>query len=173
MRKSRVLLAAAGLFCGLTCLWLRVAVLQTALHGHFAARARENQEHHEKLLPKRGVIVDRHGKVLAHDLGVSQVAVYPPQLADPAAAAAVLSPYVHEPAAKLARRLATLHSYTWIARDLPPEVGQRIRDAKLAGVVVEDETKRFYRIGDAASEILGRTNRDNVGVDGIEYQFEN
>ena len=41
MRKSRVLLAAAGLFVGLGCLWVRVAILQTALHGHFAARARE------------------------------------------------------------------------------------------------------------------------------------
>jgi cell division protein FtsI/penicillin-binding protein 2 len=173
MRKSRVLLAAAGLFVGLGCLWVRVAVLQTALHGHFAARARENQEHHEKILPHRGVITDRRGKVLAHDLGVSQVAIYPPQLGDPAAAAAVLAPLVHEPVDKLSKRLRTLHSYTWIARDLPPEVGQKIRDARIDGVVVEDETKRFYCIGDAASEILGRTNRDNVGVDGVEYEFEN
>jgi cell division protein FtsI/penicillin-binding protein 2 len=173
MRKSRVLLAAAGLFVGLACLWVRVAVLQTALHGHFAARARENQEHHEKILPRRGVITDRRGKVLAHDLGVSQVAIYPPQLSNPAAAAAVLAPLVHETPERLQKRLRTLHSYTWIARDVPPEVGQKIRDAKIDGVVVEDETKRFYRIGDAASEILGRTNRDNVGVDGIEYEFEN
>src|SRR5260221_3872034 len=126
MRKSRVLWAAAGLFSGLVCLWVRVAVLQTALHGHFAARARENQEHHEKILPRRGVITDRHGKVLAHDLGVSEVAIYPPQLTDPASAARVLAPYVKEPADKLARRLRTLHSYTWVARDLPPEVGQKI-----------------------------------------------
>ena len=59
MRKSRVLLTAAGLFLGLGCLWVRVAVLQTALHRHFADRARENQEHHEKILPHRGVITDR------------------------------------------------------------------------------------------------------------------
>ncbi|HEY6194848.1 MAG TPA: penicillin-binding transpeptidase domain-containing protein [Candidatus Eisenbacteria bacterium] len=173
MRKSRVLLTAAGLFLGLGCLWVRVAVLQTALHRHFVDRARENQEHHEKILPHRGVITDRRGQVLAHDLGVSQVAIYPPQLADPVAAARVLAPLVHEPPAKLAKRLRGLSSYTWVARDLPPEVGQQIREARLGGVVVEDETKRFYRIGDAGSEILGRTNRDNVGVDGIEYQFEN
>ena len=173
MRKSRVLLTAAGLFLGLACLWVRVAVLQTALHGHFAARARENQEHHEKILPHRGVITDRTGKVLAHDLGVSQVAVYPPQLADPEAAARLLAPLLHEAPAKLAKRLRGLQSYTWVARDLPPEQGQRIREAKVTGLVVEDETKRFYRIGEVASEILGRTNRDDVGVDGIEYQFEN
>ena len=64
-RKSRVLLTAAGLFLGLGCLWARVAYLQTVLHEHYAARARENQEHHEKILPRRGVITDRRGKVLA------------------------------------------------------------------------------------------------------------
>src|ERR1041384_2694135 len=113
MRKSRVLLTAAGLFLGLGCLWVRVAVLQTALHRHFVDRARENQEHHEKILPHRGVITDRRGQVLAHDLGVSQVAIYPPQLADPVAAARVLAPLVHEPPAKLAKRLRGLSSYTW------------------------------------------------------------
>lgn len=173
MRKSRVLLAAAGLFFGLTCLWVRVAVLQTAMHGHYSARARENQQHHRKILPRRGVITDRRGKVMAHDLGVSQVAIYPPQLENPMAAARVLAPIVQENPVKLAKRLRTLKNYTWIARDLPPEKGQRIRDAKLAGVVIEDESRRFYRLGDAAAEILGRTNRDNVGVDGVEYQFEN
>jgi cell division protein FtsI/penicillin-binding protein 2 len=173
MRKSRVLLTAAGLFLGLTCLWVRVAVLQTAMHEHYAGRARENQQHHQKILPRRGVISDRRGRVLAHDLGVSQVAVYPPQLRDAAAAARVLAPVTDEPAAKLAKRLRSLKSYTWIARDVPPEVGQRIRDARVEGVVVEDETRRFYKLGPAAAEILGRTNRDNVGVDGLEYQFEN
>jgi len=173
MRKSRVLLTAAGLFLGLTCLWVRVAVLQTAMHAHYSARARENQQHHQKLLPRRGVLTDRRGRVLAHDLGVSQVAVYPPQLTDPMAAARVLAPITKETPVKLARRLRSLKSYTWIARDLPPEEGQRIRDARIEGVVVEDETRRFYRLGDAAAEILGRTNRDNVGVDGLEYQFEN
>ena len=171
MRKSRVLLTAAGLFFMLGLLWARVAFLQTALHEHYAERARENQQHHEKILPHRGILTDRRGKVLAHDLGVSEVAVYPPQLTDPENAARVLAPVVDEKPAKLLKRLESLKSYTWIARDLPPEVGQKIRDANLPGVVVEDETRRFYRLGPAASEILGRTNSDNVGVDGIEYQL--
>ena len=173
MRKSRVLLAAAGLFFMLGLLWTRVAFLQTAMHEHYAARARENQQHHEKILPHRGILTDRRGKVLAHDLGVSEVAIYPPQLTNPDAAARALAPVVDENADKLAKRLRALTSYTWIARDLPPEVGQKIRDQAIPGLVVEDETRRFYRLGPAAAEILGRTNSDNVGVDGIEYQFEN
>src|ERR1041384_5667674 len=142
MRKSRVLLTAAGLFLGLGCLWVRVAVLQTALHRHFVDRARENQEHHEKILAHRGVITDQRGQVPAHDLGVIQVAIYPPQLADPVAAARVLAPLVHEPPAKLAKRLRGLSSYTWVARDLPPAVGPQIRAARLAGGGGGGEGKR-------------------------------
>src|SRR5437762_13602026 len=100
MRKSRVLLTAAGLFLLLGVLWARVAFLQTALHEHYAARARENQQHHEKILPHRGILSDRRGKVLAHDLGVSEVAIYPPQLTDPVTAARVLAPVVDEKPAK-------------------------------------------------------------------------
>ncbi len=172
LRKSRVLVVAALLLSVFIVVWLRVFTLQTVLHEHFAARARENQQHHEKILPRRGVISDRHGEVLAHDIGVSQVAVYPPQLKEHARAAKVIGEALGIPEAKLLKQLKSLKSYTWIAREVPPEQGLRIRQARLEGVVVEDETRRFYQLGNAACEVLGRTNLDNVGVDGIEYQYE-
>lgn len=172
LRKSRVLVAAAGLFLGLACLWVRVGWLQLGLHGHFVARAAENQQLRLKLIPKRGELLDRHGRVLAHDLLVSRIAVYRPQLKDPAGAAAKLAPVLGEPVAKLRRRLEAARGYEWITRDVPPEVGDRVRALRIEGVDVEDETRRDYRLGPAASEILGRTNRDNVGVDGLEYQFD-
>jgi len=172
LRKSRVLVVAALLLFIFVVVWVRVFTLQTFLHEHFAARARENQQHHEKILPRRGVITDRHGEVLAHDIGVSQVAVYPPQLKEHARAAKVLAEALGVPEAKMLKHLRSLKSYTWIAREVPPEQGVRIREARLEGVVVEDETRRFYQLGDAACEVLGRTNLDNVGVDGLEYQYE-
>lgn len=172
LRKSRVLMVAALLLSVFLVLWARVFTLQTVLHEHFAARARENQQHHEKILPRRGVITDRHGEVIAHDIGVSQVAVYPPQLKDPVKAAHVLAEALGKPEAKMLKHLKSLKSYTWIAREVPPEQGLRIREARIEGVVVEDETRRFYQLGDAASEVIGRTNLDNIGVDGLEYQYE-
>src|SRR5262249_43820132 len=116
MRKSRVLLTAAGLFFGLAALWARVAYLQTGLHDYYWKRALENQQHHEKILPHRGILPDRRGRVLAHDLGVSEVAVYPPQLTDADGAARVLAPLVGEKPPRLAKRLHALTTYTWLAR---------------------------------------------------------
>lgn len=172
LRKSRVLAAAAGLCFGLLCLWVRIAWLQIGLHEHFVARAAQNQQLRLKLVPKRGELLDRQGRVLAHDLLVSRVAVYRPQLRNPAQAAAKLAPVLGEPVAALRRRLEQARGYTWITNELPPEVGDRVRALKIEGLDVDDQTRRDYRLGVAAAEILGRTNSDNVGVDGLEYQFD-
>lgn len=63
MRKSRVLMVAAGLFVVLLGLWVRVGWLQIALHDQFLARAAENQQLRLKLIPERGELLDRHGAV--------------------------------------------------------------------------------------------------------------
>ncbi len=172
LRKSRVLLAAAGLFLGLLCLWLRVGWLQIALHSKFLARAAENQQLRLKLVPKRGELLDRNGRVLAHDLVVSRVAVYRPQLKDLTRTAARLAPALGENVATVRRRLQSARGYSWITRDVPPEVGDRVRALRIEGVDVEDQTRRHYRLGPAASEVLGRTNVDDTGVDGLEYEFD-
>lgn len=172
LRKSRVLVAAAGLFVGLLALWARVAWLQIGLHDHFQARANENQIEHQPLIPHRGELLDRHGRQLAQDLRIADVAIYRPQLESVKAAAKALAPLLGEDRRKLERRIGAMKGYSWLAHDVRPEVGEKIRDLRLAGVVVQSETRRDYRLGDAACEILGRTNRDNVGADGVEYQWD-
>jgi cell division protein FtsI/penicillin-binding protein 2 len=167
-----VLVVAAGLLLLLTVLWVRVAWLQTALHGHFATRAEKNQQHREKILPRRGALLDRAGRTLAQDMRVSQIAVYRPQLRDPAAAARALAPVLRMDEKQLRRQLKDANGYSWIRRDVAPEVGARVRELRIEGIAVEDETRRHYPLGAAALEVIGRTNRDHVGVDGLEYQFE-
>lgn len=172
MRKSRVLVVAAGLFLVLLTLWARTAWLQTALHSHYVARAQENQQVRKKVLPRRGELRDRRGRVLARDMRVSHVAVYRPQLRDAAAAAEALAPLLGMDVSVLRRKLAASRGYQWLKRDLAPEIGARVRALRIEGVAIEDETRRQYPLGEATLEVLGRTNRDNVGVDGLEYQFD-
>jgi cell division protein FtsI/penicillin-binding protein 2 len=59
-----------------------------------------------------------------------------------------------------------------VARRLPPEVGQRVADLRARGVYLSPETRRDYPLGAAAAEVLGRTDVDNVGVEGIELEFD-
>lgn len=172
LRKSRVLVAAAGLFFALTLLWVRIAWLQIALHDQFDARAKANQTQHEKILPRRGPILDRRGTPLAHDLDIAQVAIYRPQIVDVKKTADAIARELGKDPRKLRKQIEAARGFLWLDREVAPEVGARIAKLRLPGVRVDDETKRFYRLQNAASEIIGRTNSDNLGVDGIEYQFD-
>ena len=59
VRKSRVLVAAAGLFLCLLTLWARLVWLQIVCHERFEARAERNQEQRVLLPPVRGELLDR------------------------------------------------------------------------------------------------------------------
>src|SRR5262249_10516970 len=83
MRRSRVLVAAAGLFVGLLLLWLRVGWLQVIQRCYSEGRADRNQEQRVLLKPGRGNLLDRHGRILARDLLTYSVSAAPREMADP------------------------------------------------------------------------------------------
>src|SRR5262249_13880814 len=62
--------------------------------------------------------------------------------------------------------------FLWAARRVAPEVAQKVEDLEEPGIYLSPETRRDYPFGAASSEILGRTNLDNVGVDGLELELD-
>ncbi len=172
MRKSRVLMVAAGLLFVLAIVWLRVMWLQVPMHSHYMSRAAERQLNRVKLVPRRGDLLDRNGQVLARDMQSFELAIFRPQVKDVRALAAKLAPVLGTDARSLAKRISALRGYAWLERELPPEVGQELQRMHLVGVEVRPRATRDDRLGPAAFESLGRTDRENVGVDGVEYQYE-
>src|SRR5258706_5422553 len=172
MRRSRVLVAAAGLFLGLACLWLRVAWLQVGLHGLYAERAERNQEQRVLIRPTRGELLDRHGRPLARDLPTYSVSAAPREMQDAPAAARALAKILGLDPRRLEREFHAKPRFLWVARRVPPEVGQRLADQSWRGVYLSVETQREYLLGPAAQEIVGRTDLDNTGVEGLELAFD-
>jgi cell division protein FtsI/penicillin-binding protein 2 len=172
LRKNRVLVVAAGLFVGLACLWLRVAWLDVVQHAHYAERADLNQEQRVLLKPVRGQLLDRRGRPLARDLVTYSISAAPREMKDPRRTASDLARELDLNATSLVRRFAARPRFLWVARRVPPEVGQRIAEWGRRGVYVSLETRREYTLGAAAQEILGRTNLDNSGVEGLELQLD-
>jgi cell division protein FtsI (penicillin-binding protein 3) len=167
-----VLVAAAGLLLGLVVLWLRVAWLQVVQHAHYAERAELNQEQRVLVRPVRGELLDRRGRPLARDLLTCSVSAAPREMADPAAVARGLAALLHLDARRLAAGFRAHPRFVWVARHQPPEVGEVVAARRWRGVHLSVETRRDYRLGDAASEILGRTDLDDSGVDGLELQLD-
>ncbi len=172
MRRSRVLVAAAGLLLGLGVLWLRLAWIQLVQHDYFSARAEKNQEQRVLLKPVRGAILDRHGRPLARDLLTYSVSAVPREMKDPRRVARRLAHALGLSPTRLVKEFERRPRFLWVARHVPPREAQAISALAERGVYLAFETQRVYPLAAAAAEIVGRTDLDNVGVEGLELQFD-
>jgi cell division protein FtsI/penicillin-binding protein 2 len=172
MRRSRVLVAAAGLLLGLVVLWVRVFWLETVGHAYYEDRAERNQEQRVLIKPVRGNLLDRHGRPLARDLLTYALSVAPREMRNVREVARGLAPILHTDSRKLERAFAARPRYLLVARRIPPEAGQQIAGHAWRGVYLSVETQREYLLGAAAAEVLGRTDVDNAGVEGLELQLD-
>ena len=76
------------------------------------------------------------------------------------------------PADEIATRLASSHSFVWIARKLPPETAARIAALNLRGIYFQREGRRFYPKRELAAHVLGYVDIDEKGLGGIEYSLD-
>ncbi|MBQ4851913.1 penicillin-binding transpeptidase domain-containing protein [Pseudoalteromonas sp. MMG012] len=67
----------------------------------------------------------------------------------------------------------TSRRFVYLKRQVTPAVANYIRQLKLPGIHLLDESKRFYPSGEVTAHILGFTNIDGVGIEGVEKLFEN
>ncbi len=163
-------MAAAGLFSGLIAIWLRILWLQVVEHGHYAERAGLLHEQRVLLKPVRGNLLDRWGRVLARDLVTYSVSAVPREMEDPPGTARELARLLRLDRRRLQRAFDARPRFLWVARRVPPAAEQAVAEFGARGVYLAPETRRVYPFGPAAAEILGRTNLDNLGVEGLELQ---
>ena len=165
-------MAAAGLLLGLGCLWIRVAWLQIGRHAFYAERAERNQEQRVLIRATRGELRDRHGRPLARDLPTYSISAAPREMPDAPAVATELARILDLDPRRLARAFATRPRFLWVARHVSPELGQQVSVRSWRGIYLSVETQREYLLGSAAAEILGRTDLDDTGVEGLELAFD-
>ncbi len=122
----------------------------------------------------RGMITDRNGKPLAVSAQVHAVWVNPklvpldhPEF-DQFAKALGWSPI------KLRHRLfqTKKRTFIYLNRSLPPKQAEQIKNLDIPGVYTEKTYKRFYPEGEVMAHLLGSTNVDDIGQEGIELQFD-
>ncbi len=120
--------------------------------------------------PFRGEILDRKGREFATNLRVPSVYAVPklidkeelPQLIKKVSKILKLDKdYVSE-------RLNRNKSFVWLKRRVPFEEAEEIQKLKSIGLGILDEPKRFYPQSDLLAQVLGFTDVDNAGLEGIE-----
>jgi cell division protein FtsI (penicillin-binding protein 3) len=61
--------------------------------------------------------------------------------------------------------------FVYLARQIHPDIGKYIKKLKIPGIFILEESQRFYTTGPITSQLIGITNIDGEGLEGIEKSF--
>lgn len=122
----------------------------------------------------RGMLLDRHNSVLAVSTPVMSVWASPHdvQLDDPKLKD--LATFLNLSFQELRQKLAsnkTKH-FLYLLRSIPPADAKKIQQLGLAGIHLQKEYKRFYPLANVFAPVLGFTNIDEKGIEGLELAYE-
>lgn len=132
--------------------------------------AERQQRINIQIPPLRGQILDRNGRELATNLKVPSIYVVPRLLkkSGKQELAASLATILKLDTAFVAARLSRDKSFVWLKRKVRFDEAAKVRKLETPVVGIVEEYRRFYPQGDLLAQILGFTDVDNQGLEGIE-----
>ena len=170
--RSRVVLAF--LIGGLTLLALRSLYLQVISADYLQSQGKARHSRVVKDNSHRGMILDRSGSPLAISTPVDSVSAHPATLLEERRQWPALARSLDMTPAELAR-LVDRHrdrEFMYVKRHVPPPVAERLMGLKIPGVALVREYRRYYPAGSVAGHVLGFTNIDDQGQEGIELAYD-
>lgn len=123
----------------------------------------------------RGMILDREGAPLAVSTPVQSLWVNPKTFAPTRRQWIRLAHLLNVDPKQLKRSIqrARYHEFHYIQRQLPPETVASIQALDIAGINFQKEFKRYYPEGESTAQLLGFTNVDDNGIEGLELAYQN
>lgn len=170
--RAYVLVALLG--CSAVALLWRAVHLQLVDHGFLAKEGDARFSRVVKIVAHRGTITDRFGEPLAVSTPVDAVWANPKELARAAERIPALASVLKKDRAALARLITSNldDEFVFLARHLQPAEAQKVRALGVPGVHLSREYRRYYPAGDVAAHVLGFTNVDDAGQEGLELAFD-
>ena len=122
----------------------------------------------------RGKIMDRNGVVLASSIPAKAVWAIPEDVEIRAKNFKELSQLLDIPEKEIRQRLQDEdRKFVYLKRQLAPEIAARVSALQLNGIHIRDEYRRFYPEGEALAHVLGFTDIEDIGQEGIELAHDN
>jgi cell division protein FtsI (penicillin-binding protein 3) len=172
--RGRMLFVAIG-FAALGVLLAGRAVnLQFVDQAFFARQGDARQMRVVEIAAHRGSIVDRRGEPLAVSSPVDSVWINPRELRDTPAEIPRLAAAVGRDVDSLMRAVSAQpeREFLYVRRHLPPAEAQAVMQLGIPGVYLQREYRRFYPAGEVAGHVLGFTNIDDIGQEGLELAYD-
>jgi len=127
-----------------------------------------------KLSANRGMVLDRNGEPLAVSTPVDTVWADPRKLAQHPQDFAKLAQALGRDKNWLARRVTSNldREFVYLVRHMRPQDADKVKALGIPGVDTLREYRRYYPAGEVTGHLLGFTNVDDVGQEGLELAFD-
>jgi cell division protein FtsI (penicillin-binding protein 3) len=122
----------------------------------------------------RGMLLDRHGEPLAVSTPVDSVWANPRETLQSPERIAELARVLGMDGRELQRRLSerATREFVYLRRHVNPDVAARVEALGVPGVALQREFRRYYPMGEVAAHVLGFTNIDDQGQEGLELALD-
>ncbi|MBI4354152.1 MAG: penicillin-binding protein 2 [Candidatus Omnitrophica bacterium] len=153
-------------------LWARCLYLQLFQSRQLSRLAEAQHRIAHTLIAPRGNILDRDGRLLATTVRAPSVFANPRQVEAKAYLAHAIAPIVDRHERLLKRRLEQDKGFVWLARHADRDVVDQLVRFQREGIGIVEEPKRIYPNGPLAAHLLGFTNIDQQGLEGLELAYD-
>lgn len=170
--RTKIKFIAYAVFLMMSGLIGRMTYVVVFRGEELTVKATELHERERTIKAGRGRIISSDGTVLATNETVCTVSVIHSQIKDPERVISILSEELDMDEEKVRKYVEKFSSMEKIKSNVPKETGDAIRSYELAGVKVDEDSKRIYPYSELASKILGFTGADNQGILGLEIEYD-
>ena len=168
--RSKFIVAAIALaFLGLVA---RAAYVQVFNNDFFQRQGEVRFARTLELPANRGRILDRNGLILASSVPAASIWAIPEDVDRDKAKLQHLAKLLEMPLSELNKKLEDEDkTFVWIKRQLEWDVGQKIAALGIKGIYQRKEYRRQYPEGESAAHVVGFTNVEDKGQEGVELAF--
>lgn len=152
----------------------RIVDLQVVDRDFLKGQGDARSLRHIPIPAHRGLITDRNGEPLAVSTPVTTLWANPKEMQAAKDRWPALAAALKQNPQQLSERLEQQANkeFIYLVRGLTPEQGQVVLDLKVPGVYGIEEFRRFYPAGDVAAHMVGFTDLDDHGREGVELAYD-
>jgi cell division protein FtsI (penicillin-binding protein 3) len=168
--RSKFIVAAIGLaFIGLAS---RAAYIQVVSNAFYQKQGEVRFARTLELPANRGRILDRNGLILASSVPAQSIWAIPEDVELTKQQIAQLAKLLEIPVAELTQKLSDDDkTFVWLKRQVDDAVAKQIAAMDLKGIYQRKEYRRQYPEAEAAAHVVGFTNVEDLGQEGVELTF--
>jgi cell division protein FtsI (penicillin-binding protein 3) len=168
--RSKFIVAAIAL--GFLALAARASYIQIIANDFFQRQGEVRFGRTLTLPANRGRVLDRNGLILASSIPAPSIWAIPEDVERDAVRLRKLAKLLEMTPADLDKRLADEDkTFVWLKRQVDESVAQQITALEIKGIYQRKEYKRQYPEGEAVAHVVGFTNVEDNGQEGVELTF--